>query len=120
MYQNFLLVDKSILPDYYEKVIEARALLSSGKIKDVSEAVKQVGIPEAPITNIKTISMNQVRIRNAESLSFPSRFPTARVFWEKFCRFSPNTVPISSPSRKILPFTNVRMSWFLSISRTCF
>lgn len=44
MYQNFLLVDKSILPDYYEKVIEARALLSSGKIKDVSEAVKQVGI----------------------------------------------------------------------------
>ena len=44
MYRNFLLVDKSILPDYYEKVIEARALLSSGKIKDVSEAVKQVGI----------------------------------------------------------------------------
>ena len=44
MYQNFLLVDKSILPDYYEKVIKARALLSSGKIKDVSEAVKMVGI----------------------------------------------------------------------------
>ncbi len=44
MYKNFLLVDKSILPDYYEKVIEARALLSSGKIKDVSEAVKKVGI----------------------------------------------------------------------------
>ena len=44
MYQNFLLVHKSILPDYYEKVIEARELLSSGKIKDVSEAARRVGI----------------------------------------------------------------------------
>ncbi len=44
MKDNFLLVDKSILPDYYEKVIEARRLLSSGKYKDVSEAVRAVGI----------------------------------------------------------------------------
>ena len=41
---KYLLVDKRILPPYYEKVIEARTLLSSGKIKDVSEAVKLVGI----------------------------------------------------------------------------
>lgn len=41
---NYLLVDKKILPSYYEKVIEARTLLTSGKIKDVSEAVKAVGI----------------------------------------------------------------------------
>ncbi len=41
---KYLLVDKKILPSYYEKVIEARSLLSSGKIKDVSEAAKQVGI----------------------------------------------------------------------------
>ena len=44
MNSKYLLVDKKILPDYYEKVIEARTLLSSGKIKDVSEAVKEVGI----------------------------------------------------------------------------
>ena len=44
MNSNYLLVDKKILPSYYEKVIEARTLLSSGKIKDVSEAVKEVGI----------------------------------------------------------------------------
>ena len=42
--KKYLLVDKCILPDYYEKVIEARALLSSGKVKDVSEAAKSVGI----------------------------------------------------------------------------
>ena len=44
MKDNYLLVDKSILPDYYEKVIEARTLLASGKYKDVSEAVRAVGI----------------------------------------------------------------------------
>ena len=44
MNSKYLLVDKCILPSYYDKVIEARTLLSSGKIKDVSEAVKAVGI----------------------------------------------------------------------------
>ena len=44
MLSKFLLVDKAILPSYYEKVIEAKALLSSGKVKDVSEAAKAVGI----------------------------------------------------------------------------
>lgn len=44
MNSKYLLVDKKILPAYYEKVIEARTLLSSGKIKDVSEAARAVGI----------------------------------------------------------------------------
>ncbi len=44
MNSKYLLVDKRILPSYYDKVIEARTLLQSGKIKDVSEAVKTVGI----------------------------------------------------------------------------
>ena len=41
---KYLLVDKQILPSYYEKVIEARSFLTSGKCKDVSEATKAVGI----------------------------------------------------------------------------
>lgn len=44
MLSKYLLVDKAILPAYYEKVIEAKALLSSGTVKDVSEASKAVGI----------------------------------------------------------------------------
>ena len=44
MLSEYLLVDKSILPSYYEKVIEAKHLISSGSAKDVSEAVKAVGI----------------------------------------------------------------------------
>ena len=44
MLENYLIIHKDILPDYYEKVIEARRLVESGKVKDVSQAVKQVGI----------------------------------------------------------------------------
>lgn len=41
---GYLIVDKRILPDCCEKVVEARALLRSGKAKDISEAVKAVKI----------------------------------------------------------------------------
>lgn len=41
---GYLIVDKRILPDCCEKVVEARALLRSGKAKDISEAVKTVQI----------------------------------------------------------------------------
>ena len=44
MLDNYLIIHKSILPEYYEKVLEARHLLEDGKIKDVSQAVRQVGI----------------------------------------------------------------------------
>ena len=44
MDNKFLIVDKKILPNYFEKVVEASALLKSAKAKDVSEAVKIVGI----------------------------------------------------------------------------
>ncbi|MBP5289076.1 MAG: ACT domain-containing protein [Clostridia bacterium] len=44
MQEKYLIIDKAILPDYYEKVIEARELVESRKAKDVSEAVRKVGI----------------------------------------------------------------------------
>lgn len=42
--EDYLLVHKSILPEYYEKVIEARRKLENGEAKDVSQAVRLVGI----------------------------------------------------------------------------
>ena len=44
MLDNYLIIHKSILPEYYEKVVEARKLLETGEAKEVSQAVKQVGI----------------------------------------------------------------------------
>ncbi len=44
MLSNYLIVHKSILPEYYEKVLECRRLMESGRVREVSQAVRQVGI----------------------------------------------------------------------------
>ncbi len=44
---NYYVVDKSLLPESFGRVIEARKLLNNGKVKNVSEAVKIVGISRA-------------------------------------------------------------------------
>ncbi len=41
---KFLLIDVSVLPDIFMKVIEVKKLLYTGKVKDTTEAVKTVGI----------------------------------------------------------------------------
>ena len=41
---DYLIVHKKILPVYYEKVLQARNLLESGAERDVSAAVRKVGI----------------------------------------------------------------------------
>ena len=41
---QYFIVDKRIVPDYYEKVVRARTLLHSGTVREVSEAVRTVGI----------------------------------------------------------------------------
>ena len=58
MGKEFLIVSKEILPDYYDKVIEARNLLSEGKVKGVSEAVKMVGISRSTYYKYKDFVFN--------------------------------------------------------------
>lgn len=44
MAEKFLIVNSKVLPEVFEKVIEVKELLYTGKVKDISEGVKQVGI----------------------------------------------------------------------------
>ena len=44
MKSDYLIVHKKVLPDYFEKVVEARELLRRGTIREVSEAARTVGI----------------------------------------------------------------------------
>ena len=44
MLSDYLIVHKSILPEYYEKVLACRRLMESGRVREVSQAVKQIGI----------------------------------------------------------------------------
>ncbi|GAY72500.1 ACT domain-containing protein [Lentilactobacillus kosonis] len=42
--EKYYIVDSSILPTSFEKVVKARKLLETGKVNQISEAVKAVGI----------------------------------------------------------------------------
>ena len=41
---SYLVIDKRVLPDVYEKVLFAKKLLKDGKVKEITEAVKIAGI----------------------------------------------------------------------------
>lgn len=44
MNSNYILVDKRVLPEVFEKVLKAKRLLKDGKVKEITEATKIVGI----------------------------------------------------------------------------
>ena len=44
MNSDYLIVHKSLLPQYLEKVIEARELLNTHEVETITQAVKKVGI----------------------------------------------------------------------------
>ncbi len=44
MNSDYLIVHKSLLPQYLEKVLEARELLNTHEVETITEAVKKVGI----------------------------------------------------------------------------
>jgi chorismate mutase len=61
-----LIVDKALLPPYFEKVARARELLDEGIAKDISEAVSMVGISRSTfykyrdqVRDISTVSMGR-------------------------------------------------------------
>lgn len=41
---TYLLVDTSVLPEVFTKVIEVKKILGNGKVKTVNDAVRQVGM----------------------------------------------------------------------------
>ena len=66
MLSNYLIVHKSILPEYYEKVLACRRLMEAGKVREVSQAVKMVGISRSTyykyrdrVRDISTVSMGR-------------------------------------------------------------
>lgn len=61
MINKYYIVDKSILPDSYEKVIQARKLIDTGEVTQVSEATKKVGISRGTYYKYKDLVFNNER-----------------------------------------------------------
>ena len=62
MLDQYLIIHKSILPEYYEKVVKARHLIEDGKIKDVSQAVREVGISRSTYYKYKDYILEPTEI----------------------------------------------------------
>ncbi len=53
MKNKYLVIDKKILPDVFEKVLKAKEIIRSGKVKGITEAVKNVGISRSTFYKYK-------------------------------------------------------------------
>ena len=62
MLNRYLIVDESVLPDYFRKVIEARKLLESGAYSQVSDAARAVGISRSTYYKYKDKVMEPSQI----------------------------------------------------------
>ena len=62
MLENYLIVHKSILPEYFETVLQAKHLLEEGKAKNVMQATKMVGISRSTYYKYKDYILEPIRI----------------------------------------------------------
>ena len=70
MLKSYLIVERSALPDYFVKVVEARRLLETGACAQVSDAVRQAGISRSTYSkyNEKIMGPSQLNIGHRASL----------------------------------------------------
>ena len=62
MLENYLIVHKSILPEYFETVLKAKHLIEEGKAKNVMQATKMVGISRSTYYKYKDYILEPIRI----------------------------------------------------------
>ena len=56
---KYLLVQADVLPEVFGKVLQAKQLLASGEVANISAAAKQAGISRSAFYNIRTASLMQ-------------------------------------------------------------
>ena len=62
MLENYLIVHKSILPEYFGTVLQAKHLLEEGKAKNVMQATKMAGISRSTFYKYKDYILEPIRI----------------------------------------------------------
>lgn len=70
--KKLLIIDSSILPPVYLKVVEAKELLRTGKAKGITDAVKKLGISRSTFYKYKDFVFNvsDGMIGNKATISF--------------------------------------------------
>ena len=80
MLKSYLIIERTALPDYFLKVVEARKLLENGVCDQVSEAVRRVGISRSTYYKykdriIEPSELNEVSAFGANILTITQSLP---------------------------------------------
>ena len=75
MLKSYLIVERSALPDYFIKVVEARRLLESGACTQVSDAVREVGISRSTYYKYKDKVMEPSQLNIGRKASIMLTLP---------------------------------------------
>lgn len=70
--KKFLIIDSTILPSVYEKVVQAKELLRTGQAKGITDAVKKLNISRSTFYKYKdhVFNVSEGMIGNKATISF--------------------------------------------------
>ena len=99
--RRFLLVDSSALPDVFLKVLQAKELLASGSVSNISTAARQAGISRSAFYKYKDYVFDAETGREAITCWIKPALCKAcfPVFRQRVHRL----LPSPSPGRKMVP-----------------
>ena len=67
---DYLVIDKRVLPEVYEKVIATKKILQEGKVKEVTEATKLAGISRSVYYKYKDYVFEFSKMSNGRKATF--------------------------------------------------
>lgn len=67
---NYLVIDKKVLPDVFEKVVKVKDILKDGKVKEVTEATKIVGISRSVYYKYKDYIFDFAEMQEGKKVTF--------------------------------------------------
>ncbi|WP_125154198.1 ACT domain-containing protein [Clostridium rectalis] len=99
MSNRFLMIHTSVLPDVFEKVIEVKELMKTGKIKEITEAVKVVGISRSTYYKYKdyvfVVSQTMNNLKVIISLTLDHEPGTLSKILDKIAYYKGNILTIN-------------------------
>lgn len=67
---DYLVIDKKVLPEVYEKVIATKNILQEGKVKEITEATKLAGISRSVYYKYKDYVFEFSQMSNGRKATF--------------------------------------------------
>ena len=96
---NYLIVDSTVLPDVYEKVIETKKLLNTNEVSGITEATAKVGISRSTYykycNHVFKLSENNIGTKATLSLNLKHKSGTLSSILDIIAEYNGNILTIT-------------------------